>query len=83
MEDRGFYEAALREYALHGDAATEFESQDEIIDDLRETVKQLQLAVQMSNRKAEALDSRLRKIEQRVSDVEASASQEQNERSEG
>lgn len=83
MEDRGFYEAALREYALHGDAATEFETQDEIIDTLREEVRQLQLAMQMSNRKAETLESRLRKIEQRVSDVEASASQKPDERSEG
>ena len=78
MEDRGFYEAALRESGLHGDANDEFDARDLIldeatakaIDDLREDMRQMQLAIQQVNRKLETMARRVGKLERKLEEVE-------------
>lgn len=79
MEERGFYEAALRQAGLHGDASDEFDAREMILDEataeavdaLREDVRQLQLAIQTGNRAIERMAAKMRKLEERIAELEA------------
>jgi len=79
VEERGFYEAALRALGLHGDANEEFDARDmildeataEAIDDLREDMCQMQLAMQQVNRKLETLTKRIAKLNEQIGDRKA------------
>lgn len=84
MEERGYYEAALRHAGLDGDANHEFDAHElildeataEAIDDLREEVRQLQLAIQQISRKLETIGRRVGKLEKRLEEVDAFAEEE-------
>jgi hypothetical protein len=75
MEDRGYYEAALRADIGDDDISAEFliadEATAEAVEGLQEEIRQLQLALQMVQRKAEIQAKKLTKLELRFEELEA------------
>lgn len=75
MEERGYYDAAMRmedvDDYLAGDLLITDEATAEAVESLQEDIRQLQLSLQMDRRKMEILMKRLSKLELRFEELES------------